>query len=405
MILTIAFKEFYSNLISARFVIGFLICLFLIPFTMIVSINDYQNQVTGYEIAREKAEKVYDARVYSALRPEIVSPPEPLSIFSRGISYNVGNSVKILLGELPMLASAPGETYNNPFPGEISDNPFMKSFFSIDFISIITIIMSLIALIFTYDAFSHEREMGTLKLALSNPISRSYLILGKAVGVILTLMPIIVFCYVLSSIIILISPYIALSQGEWFRVALLFIMSILYFMVFMFLGLFISSSFKSSATSIVVCLIAWIVFVFIIPNLSSYMSQSLIQVDTEEKLRRSLSDLNSEFNEKYPWPGQMTFVGGNIGSDGYSEVTGSSPETMERTLAYYRNSEPARIGYADKKWVFQKAYFDKLDRQRAFAEKISLLSPSEIFQLMSTALCRTDVQSYEHFFKYGPTVS
>ena len=41
MIFTIAVKEFYNNLISARFVIGFLLCLFLMSFNMFVNINDY----------------------------------------------------------------------------------------------------------------------------------------------------------------------------------------------------------------------------------------------------------------------------------------------------------------------------------------------------------------------------
>ena len=39
MILSIALKEFYANLISARFTIGFLLCLFLIPFSVIVIIS------------------------------------------------------------------------------------------------------------------------------------------------------------------------------------------------------------------------------------------------------------------------------------------------------------------------------------------------------------------------------
>ena len=58
MILNIAFKDFYNNIISARFVIGFVLCLFLIPFTMLVSINDYRSQVMNYEVAREEAKRI-----------------------------------------------------------------------------------------------------------------------------------------------------------------------------------------------------------------------------------------------------------------------------------------------------------------------------------------------------------
>jgi len=41
MIWKIAKKEFLLNIISARFVIGFMLCLFLIPFTFTVNTNEY----------------------------------------------------------------------------------------------------------------------------------------------------------------------------------------------------------------------------------------------------------------------------------------------------------------------------------------------------------------------------
>jgi len=67
-------------------------------------------------------------------------------------------------------------------------------------------------------------------------------------------------------------------------------------------------------------------------------------------------------------------------------------------MEYWRKqfvfSEPLRIDYADKKWNLQKAYLDSLDEQRNFAEMISLISPSEVFRLVSASLCRTDASSH-----------
>ena len=151
MVWKIARKEFLLNLVSARFIIGFLLCLFLIPFTLTVNIDDYDNQMRVYRVDKAKAEDSFNVRVYSQLRPEIVKPPEPLSIFCRGISGNVGNRVKIWLGEKPLFATG---------NAAIRDNPLLNSFFSIDFISIIAVIMSLLALIFSYDACTREKEDG-----------------------------------------------------------------------------------------------------------------------------------------------------------------------------------------------------------------------------------------------------
>ena len=121
MVFSIAMKEFYNNLVSARFVIGFLLCLFLIPFSLFVSINDYRSQVRAYEVDRKVAEENNTSiRVYSRLRPELVKPPEPLSIFSRGISYNIGNKIKIQFDEKPFMTT--GKSLDR-------ENPFLNSFF------------------------------------------------------------------------------------------------------------------------------------------------------------------------------------------------------------------------------------------------------------------------------------
>ena len=59
MIRSIALKELHSNLLTARFVIGFLLCMFLVPLALIVGINDYKGKVSAYELERKQAEHNY----------------------------------------------------------------------------------------------------------------------------------------------------------------------------------------------------------------------------------------------------------------------------------------------------------------------------------------------------------
>ena len=78
MIWKIAKKEFLLNLVSARFINGFLICLFLIPFTVTANINDYDNRLRVYRMNKANAEKtVKEVWVYSYLRPEVVKLTQP----------------------------------------------------------------------------------------------------------------------------------------------------------------------------------------------------------------------------------------------------------------------------------------------------------------------------------------
>ena len=396
MIFSIAKKDFLMNLISSRFIIGFLLCLFFIPFSLLVSINDYSEQVRVYTGDKTDADNNLEkARVYSGLRPEIVNPPEPLSIFSGGISSNVGHRVKIWLGEKPFLATG---------KAAIRDNPLLNSFFSIDFISIIAIILSLLALIFTYDTCTGEKETGTLKLQLSNSISRYKILLGKVIGVYLTLLPIILFCYLLSFILVLSSSNIEFSAGDWGRIFFLFLTSLLFLSIFMFIGLFISTRLYSSKASIIVCLLIWVFFVFIIPNLSVYVAKSFIKVQSQDNLRYLLADLDEEYKKKcdehkktLEEPDLNTYFHYISSSDGHKEICGAAKSLMEYHRQQNEFNEPLRIDYADKKWAFQKAYLDELDRQRNLAEMISLISPSELFRFVCSAICRTDVNSHYRF--------
>ena len=398
MIWRIAKRDFLSNLLSARFVIGFLLCLFLIPFTLLVNLDEYSNQVRIYQIDKTRAEKSFkEVRVYSFLRPEIVQPPEPLSIFCKGISPNVGNKVNIWLGEKSLLAEG---------NMKVRDNPLLNSFFSIDFISIIVIIMSLLAIIFTHDVCTREKETGTLRQQLANSISRSKILLGKVSGVYITLLPIILFCYLLSFLLISFSPHIAFSAKEWVRIGILFFSSLVYFSVFIFIGLFISTQLKSSVTSMIVCLLLWVVFVFIIPNVSVYLAESLIRIESRDTLDYTAEKLNDELERsinyhkyrelEYPdWDNRSS----NSEPDGGIIISNCSRSFVEWQRLSTEYAVPLRIEYADKKWTFQKVYLDDLNRQRLFAERFSLLSPSESFRLISSTICRTDVDSHRRYME------
>jgi len=396
MILSIALKEFYTNLVSARFVIGFLLCLLLIPLTLVVNINDYKSKVTAYETQKKEAAEKLKIRVWSYLQPRIVRPPESLSILSRGVSYQLGNYVDLTFTAKPFKAS--GQTGT-------SDNPMMGTYFSVDFCTILAIVLSLLALLFTYDACSGEREQGTLKMLLSNSIPRSVVLLGKVLGACLTLLPIILFCYLLCALAILISPDVAFSADEWLRIGLVLLASIFFFATFAFLGLFVSSMFRHSAASIIVCLLAWVFFLFVTPNVSGYVADSLLETPSEQALAVNTNKFTSEkwkeaekFRGEQPrgafdWQYSRPTAGGAV------ETSGATPVFLE----WYRQGNKVvythMIESAEGRWLLEKEFLDRQDRQRLLAERLSMVSPAQVFQLLSSSLCRTDVESYKRFME------
>ena len=115
-----------------------------------INIGDYRDKMSQYRIDRDAAEKtVKEIRVYSALRPEIVFPPEPLEhLRQRNQRPGRKPGEDLARGKAP---AGRGET-------AAGDNPFLASFFSVDFVDIAAIIFSLLALLFSYDAFTREKR-------------------------------------------------------------------------------------------------------------------------------------------------------------------------------------------------------------------------------------------------------
>ena len=58
--------------------------------------------------------------------------------------------------------------------------------------------ISLLALVFSYDAVTREREEGTLRFIFSSSVSRHSFLLGKWLGVVLTVLPILLACFLLA---------------------------------------------------------------------------------------------------------------------------------------------------------------------------------------------------------------
>jgi ABC-type transport system involved in multi-copper enzyme maturation permease subunit len=393
MIGTIVKKDFLTNLVSPRFTIGFVLCLVLIPFSILINISNFRDRSGQYRLDRDVAEKAMtEVHVYSKLRPEVVLPPDPLSVFGKGVSDQVGNRVAIRIGDKPLLAA--GKT-------AAGDNPFLASFFSVDFVDIAAIVFSLLALIFSYDAFTREKEDGTLKLMMSHSLGRATALAGKLLGIFVTLLPVLVFSFLLGGILVLLSGDVVFSAGDWGRIALLFAASLLYLAVFVFIGILVSARSKSSVTSLVVCLFLWVAFVFVIPVVASNFAESFVGVGSRDNLDRVLKDIDKAREEAISRafkaegiPEGWSCWWCSSDEDGAMEVYGSSRSGFENFRHRAMISEPIRTDYAEKRWAPQRAYLDSLTRQADAADSLALLSPTGVFRAIASAICRTDLASH-----------
>ena len=92
-----------------------------------------------------------------------------MQIFASGVNNDIGRLSNISTWTEVKLRQS---TY--------SDDSLFALFRFIDFTFIVQVVLSLFAILFTYDTINGERESGTLKLAFSNAVPRGFL--GRPVG-------------------------------------------------------------------------------------------------------------------------------------------------------------------------------------------------------------------------------
>jgi ABC-type transport system involved in multi-copper enzyme maturation permease subunit len=400
MIWCIAKKEFQSNIVTPGFIVGLLLCLTLMPYTVYTGIQTYSWRLAQHEVDVKMAEDVYQkAQVYSQVNPMLVKPVSPLGIFSKGISEQTGSKVQLDRKEKPVFSSD---------VVSLNENPFMSRGMSLDFVTAIAILLSLLGVLFSYDMLSREKEQGTLKLALSHPISRSTFFFGKMAGVFLTLLPVLLLCFLAILLIIQFSPAVQFSAGDYGRISLLLLVSLVYFAFFVFLGGFISSRTKSSTASIIVNLFIWCFLLFLLPNAASYIGKNLSPAEDYKQVKFNTGQI-----DKHCWDVQLyevaeTLENENLKLDGYNYCMGHDWDGGSRILFTPRGNmeyerrrkeltNPILLDNCDKKWAIQSGYLQQIYRQEKTVRYLSCLSPAEILKQIAASLCRTGTDGEVHF--------
>ena len=184
-------REFVSNVLTSRFMIGFIVCLLSTAVAVFVQVDDYEKRLSGYNTAvREAQAEAEEWDLYVKIKPKAHRKPNPLGIFNVG-TENVGaNTVTVEMGKPIFELSFP--IWEAPTQKRGSDNPFLAMFLTVDVVFIFKIVLSALAILFAYNTISGEREDGTLRLVLSNAIPRDTVVLGKYLGGMLSLFPIVI---------------------------------------------------------------------------------------------------------------------------------------------------------------------------------------------------------------------
>ena len=175
----------------------------------------------------------------------------------------------------------------------------------IDWTFIIGYILSLVALIFTFDAISGEREHGTLRLMLANSIPRHTVLIGKFLGALISTTIPFMLAMLVNVLMLSTSSAIHLNTQAWGRLGIIFFIALLYTCLFLALGLLVSARVQQSAVSLLILLLTWVTFVIFMPStlasLASGFSSSMSRDEYEERYGQSDAKLRRTWQRSWYW--------------------------------------------------------------------------------------------------------
>ena len=258
---TIVRKEILANLVSYKFTIVILLSTVLIATSFFVMARDFKGRLADYQLIRPEPGA-----------PIAVLPPRPLSIFAKGLEDSLTRSFEV------------STTGTEVRAGQAEGNVIFGFFPTPDLAYIVKVVLSLVALLFGFDAVSREKEEGTLKLTLANAVSRSSLLLGKWAGNFLSLAVPFLLVTGLGLALMSFDPDLRLSPPELGRFLLILAAGLVYVALFLSLGLLVSSLVRRSATSLVVLLLVWAALVFVLPNLGTMLARQFVDVPSVKAL-------------------------------------------------------------------------------------------------------------------------
>jgi len=322
------------------------------------------------------------------------SPREPLNIGPSAPEYAVFQlpvAAVLAAGQSRLYATTHRVTsfgYNPYGTSEDIHNPVLRIFGDFDLAFLIVYLLPLLVIAWHYNIISGEREAGTLKLLLSQPLSAGRWIFTKTLvrwGILTLLSVGIIWLSLLvngakvafdGSVLLKITFFIALYLGFWFL-----------------LCNWSNILFKSTATNLVALAGLWVVFTILLPVTINLVANELYPAPSRAALIDEYRKLTNEIEKADPQ---------KVLNNYYNDHPVSEPKDTANPVTKAREGNKV-FALTYSKLIDQLAplfteYNQQVSKRQQFAEKLSFLSPAALVQYALESIAGTSQQHYQSFF-------
>ncbi len=389
MFWTLIEKEWKNVAKSPKFVATCGVSCLLILASVLLGIRELRafedQQAAARALLAEELEEVSD---WTALAARAFRHADALSVLAGGVHNDVGRLATIDRSSDPALVRS-----------IYSDEPILAVFRSLDLSFIVTVVLSLFAILFTYDAINGERQAGTLRLIFAHAIPRARYVTAKLAGL-----------WVAAAIPLLLSALLGLLAAElsgvslivdhWQRLLAFGAAAALYFTFFVVLGVAASALTRRPATSFLALLAVWVLLVMVIPRVGLLAAIRLQPVPSAAEI-----ESRKQGFEARAWDDHLRELSG-LWQQRETEMAGLDDDQRqayedERLWKWLEEDERLRketeATIADNAARLDETVRLTQAKQTRLAFGLSRLSPASTFQLLAMRVAGTGTELKERY--------
>ncbi len=379
---TIVKKELLETIFSYRFPLFAVICLLLVPLGMAVNEAAYAKRVRDYSDQVRLADEAAAAIKIQDIMAGTVAirgfrRPAPLSVFTQGFESTLPRYY-----EFTQDGFKPGESASD-------DETILSVQGKVDFVFLVQMVISLIAMLFASDMISGEKESGTLRAMLANSLPRDTLLAGKTAGGFLALWVPFLLAFLFGAVVLMLGAFPLAGGDTAVRVLIVFLATSLFVLTYFTIGIAVSTSSSKARTSLVAILIIWAAFQMIVPRLGDMIARLVhpVRTETQVSLQKSLLVRSLDTGTAKELGRQYDLIFATAPKGAADDE--SSPERKKWDPIRDDIQNRARETKAQQLSAIDETYLQERRRQLNLAVNLSLVSPSAAFARFIADVCGT----------------
>jgi ABC-type transport system involved in multi-copper enzyme maturation permease subunit len=344
---TLIRREFLEHAKSLQFAILLVLSVLLFAANALVFVDSHRKNVAAYENMMSRRGQEASTRLTGVFRR-----PSPLTFIAEAGDSGRPAGYTVMPGGNLMAESSTSRTFKLP------DVP------ALDWSLFVRVLFSLYAILLGFQAVSGEKERGTLRLVLSNPLGRLKFLSAKYLAILLALaVPLGIGLLVNLALVGIFAPQL-LGPDVFARIALVTILILAYLSLFAFLSLLFSALIARSSLVLLVLLAVWLFFTIIIPGSSIVLVEKLSSAADEIQTAKMFEPMV----QKEVWDR----INAIVARAEKGEFASEDEIRSESDRAFDEGQKKVNAFYED---------FERAQEERArTAKNFSRLSPAALFQ-------------------------